>query len=429
MPETQKHLNAFSKVAQYIAGLTIQQDEKSEVGKAMVQFFDVDLVGFGERQSDGDIIVRNWVLSDGAPYEGMLSAEVKTIIIAVLESGFLDSQIIYMPDPYSIVFLPIVQADQTTAVMLIGKKTAEPISKDLLNIYLAIAGLAGAMIAKLESERDLRKRQYKLEDLVKKRTVELTRANKQLKRAQEKLKENAVQLKKANIHLQETNRLKTVFLATMSHELRTPLNSIIGFTGIVLQGLAGPLSDEQTKQLGIIRDNARHLRNLINDILDVSRIETDKLEITSEMFDMRETIEKVVGMMTPLAEKKDLVLVAEVSPEVGQITSDRQRVEQILVNLVNNSVKFTEKGEVRIECQISNGWLVTHVVDTGIGIKPKDMGMLFEAFRQTDNRHEGTGLGLFICKKLVEMLGGELRVQSEWGVGSTFTFTLPTHKT
>jgi len=179
----------------------------------------------------------------------------------------------------------------------------------------------------------------------------------------------------------------------------------------------------------ILRDNARHLRNLINDILDISRIEAGQLEIISEMFDMRETIEKVVGMMTPLAEKKDLVLVAEAAPEVGQITSDRKRVEQILVNLVNNSVKFTEKGEVRIECRISNGWLVTDVVDTGIGIKPEDMGMLFEAFRQTDNRHEGTGLGLFICKKLVEMLGGELRVQSEWGVGSTFTFTLPTHKT
>ncbi len=429
MPEAQNHLNAFSKAAQYIAGLTIQQDERSEIGKGIVKFFDVDLVGFGERRADGDIIVRNWVLSDGAPYKGMLSAEVKNSIIAVLESGFLDSQIIYMPALYSIVFLPIVQADQTTAVMLIGKKTAEPISKDLLNIYLAIAGLAGAVITKLGSERDLRKRQYKLEELVKKRTAELTRANKQLKRAEEELKEYAVHLEQANIHLQETDRLKTVFFASMSHELRTPLNSIIGFTGIVLQGLAGPLSDEQTKQLGMIRDSARHLLNLINDILDVSRIEAGQLETTSEMFDMRETIEKIVGMMTPLAEKKDLVLVAEVSPEVGQITSDQQRVEQILINLVNNSVKFTEKGEVRIECRISNGWLVIHVVDTGTGIKPEDVGMLFEAFRQTDNRHKGTGLGLFICKKLVEMLGGELRVQSEWGVGSTFTFTLPTHKT
>lgn len=257
----------------------------------------------------------------------------------------------------------------------------------------------------------------------------LTRSERGRKRAEEELKENAVQLEQANIHLQEADRLKTVFFASMSHELRTPLNSIIGFTGIILQGLAGPLSDEQTKQLGMICDSARHLLNLINDILDVSRIEAGQLETTSEMFDMRETIEKVVEIMTPLAEKKDLVLVAEVAPEVGQITSDRQRVEQILVNLVNNSVKFTEKGEVRIECQISNGLLVTHVVDTGIGIKPEDVGMLFEAFCQTDNRHEGTGLGLFICKKLVEMLGGELRVQSEWGVGSTFTFTLPTHKT
>ena len=154
-----------------------------------------------------------------------------------------------------------------------------------------------------------------------------------------------------------------------------------------------------------------------------------QLEIVSEPFDMRKAIEKVVRTVTPLAEKKDLALVAEVSPEVGQIISDWRRVEQILINLVNNAVKFTEQGEVRVECQVNDGWLVTRVVDTGIGIKPEDMGKLFEAFRQIETglarRHEGTGLGLSICKRLGEMLGGEIWVESEWGVGSTFTFTLP----
>jgi signal transduction histidine kinase len=144
---------------------------------------------------------------------------------------------------------------------------------------------------------------------------------------------------------------------------------------------------------------------------------------------MRETIEKVVRAVTPLAEKKGLTLVASVAPKVRGIVSDGRRVEQILINLVNNAVKFTEKGEVRIECEVSGGRLVTRVVDTGIGIKPEDMGVLFEAFQQIDTglsrRHEGTGLGLSICKKLVEMLGGEIWAESKWGVGSTFTFTLP----
>jgi signal transduction histidine kinase len=228
---------------------------------------------------------------------------------------------------------------------------------------------------------------------------------------------------------QESDRLKSAFLASMSHELRTPLNSIIGFTGIMLQGLVGSLNPEQEKQLNMVYGSARHLLALINDVLDISKIEAGQLEVTSEPFDMRETIKKVVQTVAPLAGKKGLALVTEIAPDVGQITSDRRRVEQILINLVNNGVKFTEDGEVRILCEVSDGWLVIRVVDTGIGIKPEDMGELFKAFRQIDTgvarQHEGTGLGLSICKRLVEMLGGDIWAESEWGVGSTFTFTLP----
>jgi signal transduction histidine kinase/putative methionine-R-sulfoxide reductase with GAF domain len=228
---------------------------------------------------------------------------------------------------------------------------------------------------------------------------------------------------------QEADRLKSAFLASMSHELRTPLNSIIGFTGIILQGLAGPLNPEQEKQLNMVRDSSRHLLNLINDVLDISKIEAGQLETLSEPFDMREAIAKVARTMMPMAEKKGLDLVTEVAPVVGQITSDRRRVEQILINLVNNAIKFTDRGEVRVESEVRGNWLVTRVVDTGIGIKPEDMGKLFQAFRQIDSgidrQHEGTGLGLSICKRLVEMLGGEVWAESKWGVGSTFTFTLP----
>lgn len=248
-------------------------------------------------------------------------------------------------------------------------------------------------------------------------------------RAEMALEKANKELIQANIRLQEMDRLKSVFLATMSHELRTPLNSIIGFTGIILQGLAGPLNDEQTKQLGMVQGSARHLLNLINDVLDISKIEAGQVEIVSEPFDMRQAIEIVVRVVTPLVEKRGLALLTRVAPEVGQIVSDRRRVEQILINLVNNAVKFTEKGEVRVECQVSDDRLVTRVVDTGMGIKRGDMGKLFEVFGQIDTglarRHEGTGLGLSICKKLVEMLGGEIWVESEWGVGSIFTFTLP----
>ncbi len=228
---------------------------------------------------------------------------------------------------------------------------------------------------------------------------------------------------------QEADRLKSAFLASMSHELRTPLNSIIGFTGMILDGLVGPLSDEQEKQLGMVFDSAEHLLNLINDVLDISKIEAGQIETSSESFNMQVVIEKVMQSIIPLVERKALAVVTEIAPEVGQITSDQRRVEQILINLVSNAIKFTDQGTVSIECQVDNGWLITRVADTGIGINSEDMDKLFKAFRQIDTgvarRYEGTGLGLSICKKLVEMLGGDIWVESEWGVGSTFSFTLP----
>ena len=256
---------------------------------------------------------------------------------------------------------------------------------------------------------------------------------KDLRAANRKLEEAGADLKIARDKAQEADRLKSAFLATMSHELRTPLNSIIGFSGVILQGLAGPLNPEQEKQLNMVYDSARHLLALINDVLDISKIEAGQLEIVAAPFDVRQAIAKALQTVTPLAEKKGLALVAAVTPGVGRITSDRRRVEQILINLVNNAIKFTDSGQVTIRAQseIENrqSHIRIQVADTGIGIKPEDTGKLFAPFQQVETGlarpHEGTGLGLSICKKLVEMLGGEIWVESEWGVGSTFIFTLP----
>ncbi len=286
---------------------------------------------------------------------------------------------------------------------------AHLISGPLMEMFMAY-GLAfrERLEERRRTEEELRKHRDHLEGLVKERTAELVVA-----------KDRA----------EESDRLKSAFLAVMSHELRTPLNSIIGFTGIVLQGLAGPLSEEQAKQLGMVQGSARHLLELINDVLDISKIEAGEVEIDPKAFDVREAIEKAAQKVGLSAEKKGLALTVDVAPEVGRITSDRRRFEQIVVNLVNNAVKFTEKGEVRVECCLSEDRLVTCVKDTGIGIKPEDLGKLFEAFRQLGDGlsrpQEGTGLGLSICKKLVALLGGGIRVESKPGEGSVFTFTLP----
>jgi signal transduction histidine kinase len=239
-------------------------------------------------------------------------------------------------------------------------------------------------------------------------------------------------LNAAVIRAESADKLKSAFLATMSHELRTPLNSIIGFTGILLQKLVGPLNNEQEKQLTMVQGSAHHLLELINDVLDISKIEADQVVVYPETFDMGTAIQKSVEKVTPMAEKKNLSLITAVTPDEIIIFSDRRRVEQILINLLNNAVKFTEHGEVRLECKVENDQVVTQVIDTGIGIKPEDVQVLFKPFQQIDigitRQYEGTGLGLSICKRLVELLGGEIHVESKLGYGSTFSFTLPLKK-
>jgi len=248
--------------------------------------------------------------------------------------------------------------------------------------------------------------------------------------------ERTKELAQAKDRAEAADRTKSVFLATMSHELRTPLNSIIGFTGVILQGLAGPVNSEQQKQLEMVRDSSRHLLALINDILDISKIESGQLDMHEELFDLRALILKVTENAKPLVEKKGLALQVKLAPEIGTLVSDARRIEQVLINLLNNAMKFTERGTVALTAEItSNEHRTAHsmikisVVDTGIGIKQEDLGKLFKPFQQIDDglsrQHEGTGLGLTISQRLVQFLGGEIHVTSEWGVGSEFTFTLP----
>jgi signal transduction histidine kinase len=191
----------------------------------------------------------------------------------------------------------------------------------------------------------------------------------------------------------------------------------------------GPLNDEQKKQLNMVRRSSQHLLALINDVLDISKIEAGQLQVAYERTDLRQIIEKTVQSTRPLAEGKGLELGVEISPEIETITGDPRRVEQVLLNLLGNAIKFTEKGSVRIVCEADGDNVLVKVMDTGIGIKNEDMETVFKSFRQIDSgltrKFEGTGLGLSISKRLVELMGGKIWVTSIWGEGSTFGFSLP----
>ncbi len=236
-------------------------------------------------------------------------------------------------------------------------------------------------------------------------------------------------LTEAKEKAEEADRMKSAFLATMSHELRTPLNSIIGFTGILMRQIPGPLNDEQLKQLGMAKKSANHLLDLINDVLDISKIEAGQLVVSSSKFNFKKMIEQIISIAKPLAEKKNLKLELYVSDEIAEITSDERRVGQIFLNLVNNAIKFTERGSVKVFCEKNGTNIISKVIDTGIGMKPPDLDKLFKPFSQIDigtsRQHEGTGLGLSISQRLADKLGGEILVESEFGSGSTFTVILP----
>ena len=255
------------------------------------------------------------------------------------------------------------------------------------------------------------------------------RAEDALRQQRDQLEQLLAERTAANARLRELDRLKSEFLSTMSHELRTPLNSIVGFTGILLKGLAGPLNPEQHKQLTLVQSSSRHLLALINDLLDLSRIESGRIELQRESFDFAEVVAEVAAFLQPVVAQKPVALRHDCAPAALPLVGDRRRSLQVLLNLATNAVKFTEHGEVALAARLEAGRIAVTVRDTGIGIRPDQMPHLFEAFRQLDasaRRHyEGTGLGLHLSRKLLELLGGTIAVESAPGVGSTFTFTLP----
>lgn len=246
-----------------------------------------------------------------------------------------------------------------------------------------------------------------------------------------KVEDRTKELLEANEKLKELDKLKSLFIASMSHELRTPLNSIIGFTSVILQGMTGDINPEQEKQLNIVKYSANHLLSMINDIIDLSKIEAGKVDFYINEFDYVTLVKEVITSFENEINSKNIRLSLDL-PSTLFLKSDEQRVRQILMNMASNAVKFTEEGKIDIYLSKKCEKIIFCIKDTGIGIKQEDLSKLFQPFSRINVEEmpstEGTGLGLYLSKKLSKNLGGDLMVRSEYGKGSTFKFTLPVER-
>jgi signal transduction histidine kinase len=264
---------------------------------------------------------------------------------------------------------------------------------------------------------------------------QLERASKEL---EEKVREATAELVRRNellqrqaIELEQASQLKSQFLANMSHEFRTPLNAILGYTSMLLQGVNGEMSQPQKRNLGRVDSNAKHLLNIINDLLDISRIEAGKMPLHVEQFELPTLVAELLAEVEPLIQKARLSASTELSPDLPLLASDRQKVKQIVLNFLTNAIKFTPQGAIRVRASYDppQDEVAVAVQDTGIGIAEKDQQKIFEDFRQADDsvtrQYGGAGLGLSICRRLANMLGGRITVESTIGAGSTFTLYVP----
>jgi len=279
---------------------------------------------------------------------------------------------------------------------------------------MEILSIGSDITERMQTEKELEKYRHRLEELVKERTADLEAKQKELEAANNKLK--------------DLDRLKSMFIASMSHELRTPLNSIIGFTGIILQGMTGEINDEQRDQLQRVSRAGKHLLSLITDVIDISKIEAGKIEPYAEEFTVDSVINDALSeLKLPIKEKG---LEVEVDSTPIKLKTDRKRLFQCVLNYISNAVKYTEKGKIAVIAEEKGDTMQITVTDTGIGIKEEDIPRLFQSFIRLDSSLRmtvsGTGLGLYLTKKLAtDVLGGEVSVISTYGKGSTFMLSIP----
>ena len=324
----------------------------------------------------------------------------------------------------------LVRADQRRVgeIGLVDPKTGEPMPVEAIaGKIVSEQGELTAVVTILHDRREAIEK-AKLYEQLKRASDELER---KIQAATADIAQQNELLRRQAIELEQASQLKSQFLANMSHEFRTPLNAILGYTSMVLQGLGGPIEPGAKRQLRRIESNGRHLLTIINEILDISRIEAGRMPLQISRLRIPDLVTEVKAELEPIIIRSKIAVSSQLDKDLPILVTDRQKVKQILLNLLSNALKFTHHGNVTITARRypRERAVTVSVTDTGIGIAPADQEKIFEDFRQLDNSptraYGGTGLGLSICRRLAEMMDGRITVESQVGKGSTFTLTLP----
>ena len=323
--------------------------------------------------------------------------------------------------------IPVLDNDRVVAIATMANKDEDYNNLDIYQISLLINGM-WQHVKRMNIVDELNRLNDELEGRVMERTDLLNENKRALLNLVDDLNSTTNNLKFANERLLELDQMKSMFIASTSHELRTPLNSIIGFSSILLEGWEGELNQEQKEEIGYIHTAGKQLLDLINDIIDISKVEAGKLEIDILEFMLKEVIDEAVSMVKNSINEKGLDLEVEIEDII--IVSDRRRLLQCLINLLSNAVKFTDKGMITVHAKTINSMANISVTDTGMGMTPDNIQKLFAPFVRLESsltaKTQGTGLGLYLTKKLTEdVLKGTVEVTSEYGAGSTFTINMP----
>ncbi|MGA3246536.1 MAG: response regulator [Bacteroidota bacterium] len=351
----------------------------------------------------GGAVQRRLAFGEGIP--GECAAEAKDIELEGISvsSGFIVETGLGELVPSYVLAVPVAFREEILGVLVLGAtKKFGDLEKEIVSNSVPQLGVALTNAMNFEETRNL--------------SIEIAKRNEELS--------------SKNAEIEKAYKVKSDFLSSMSHELRTPLNSIIGFSSVLLGPSGDPVTDDQRMALEKVLKNGRHLLQLINDILDISKLESGRMTLSVETEDVTSVLSNCILIVEPLIQSKRLTLTQDVQANLPALSTDIVKVRQILVNLLSNASKFTEKGGISIKVTQGEGEMISFAVkDSGIGIAPKDFGRVFEEFQQVDTsstrKYKGTGLGLPIARKLARMLGGDLTVESELDKGSTFTMTIP----